>query len=266
MSAERKIHIVSFDVPYPPNYGGVMDVFHKIKELKSKGVSVILHCFSYGREKQQVLNEICEKVYYYPRQKNFLHFFSSLPFIVRSRINSDLKENLLKDNYPVLFEGLHTCYLLADKDFEKRKKIFRESNIEHEYYRKLAVSERNWLKKFFFIIESIKLKRFEEVLSKADLMLIVSETETIYFKNKFPKSDVNYFPSFHGNKKVESAKGKGDYVLFHGKLSVPENEHAAIQLISMVFAKLKIKVIIAGMNPSAKLIRLVNRFSNIELL
>ena len=30
---DKEVHIVSFDVPYPPNYGGVIDVFYKIKTL-----------------------------------------------------------------------------------------------------------------------------------------------------------------------------------------------------------------------------------------
>ena len=30
----KNINIVSFDIPYPPNYGGIIDVFYKIKALK----------------------------------------------------------------------------------------------------------------------------------------------------------------------------------------------------------------------------------------
>ena len=33
----KKIHIVSFDIPYPPNYGGIIDVFYKIKTLFELG-------------------------------------------------------------------------------------------------------------------------------------------------------------------------------------------------------------------------------------
>ena len=31
--SDPELNIVSFDVPYPPDYGGVIDVFYKIKEL-----------------------------------------------------------------------------------------------------------------------------------------------------------------------------------------------------------------------------------------
>ena len=43
----KKLHLISFDVPFPANYGGVIDVFHKINSLHKIGVKVILHCFQY---------------------------------------------------------------------------------------------------------------------------------------------------------------------------------------------------------------------------
>ena len=36
-------------MPYPPNYGGVIDVFYKIKSLHAIGIKIILHCFKYGK-------------------------------------------------------------------------------------------------------------------------------------------------------------------------------------------------------------------------
>ena len=42
---ERQLHIVAFDIPYPPNYGGVIDVWYKLKALHAKGIKIILHCF-----------------------------------------------------------------------------------------------------------------------------------------------------------------------------------------------------------------------------
>ena len=47
--AEPHLHIVSFDVPWPANYGGVIDVFYKVKALADLGIRLHLHCFEYGR-------------------------------------------------------------------------------------------------------------------------------------------------------------------------------------------------------------------------
>jgi hypothetical protein len=59
--------------------------------------------------------------------------------------------------------------------------------------------------------------------------------------------------------------GTGDYILFHGNLSVSENYEAVNWLIKNVFSKIKFKVVIAGLNPPDFLIREVNQYSNIQL-
>ncbi|HMX05330.1 MAG TPA: hypothetical protein PKE14_11715, partial [Chitinophagales bacterium] len=63
----KHLHIISFNVPYPPDYGGVIDVFNKIKALHAEGIKIHLHCFEYGRNEAPELNAFCEHVYYYPR-------------------------------------------------------------------------------------------------------------------------------------------------------------------------------------------------------
>ena len=78
---KKQLHIVSFDVPFPANYGGVIDVFYKIKSLHQEGVGVILHCFHYGRKKSEELESLCEKVYYYQRKMNWLGVFSKRPLL-----------------------------------------------------------------------------------------------------------------------------------------------------------------------------------------
>ena len=62
---QAHLHIISFDIPYPANYGGAIDVFHKIRCLNAQGVKIILHCFEYGgRKSSPELEKICEKVYF----------------------------------------------------------------------------------------------------------------------------------------------------------------------------------------------------------
>ncbi|MFN6039168.1 MAG: glycosyltransferase family 1 protein, partial [Bacteroidota bacterium] len=86
------------------------------------------------------------------------------------------------------------------------------------------------------------------------------------FKKKFPKSDVSFLPSFHENEVITAKTGKGNFLLYHGKLSVPENELAAEFLIENVFSKIKYKVKIAGMDPSKNILHLASSVPNIELI
>jgi hypothetical protein len=155
---------------------------------------------------------------------------------------------------------------MADQRFAGRKKIYRHSNIEHDYYNALSRSEKHPVRRLFLKIEAWRLKRFEKVIAHANLILAVNSADTEYFRKKYPQVRTEYLPSFHEQDTVEIKEGNSDFVLFHGNLSVPENSDSAEWLISHVFSKIDTKVIIAGLKPPAFLKSLISRHSNIELV
>lgn len=260
------INIISFDIPYPPNYGGIIDVFYKIKELHKSGVKIHLHCFEYGRSHASELEQLCERVYYYKRKTGIMNIFSLLPYNVKSRQSEELAQHLLTNDYPILFEVLHTCYLMNDERFKDRFKIFRHSNIEHDYYYHLAQSEKKTFKKVYLKEEARKLKKFESILAFADLILAVNENDRDYFREKFPEVRSEFLPSFHPNDEVESLTGKGKYILYNGNLSVSENYSAVSWLIKNVFSKIEIPVIVAGLNPPDFLTDMIRGYQHIQLI
>ncbi len=263
---EKHLHIVAFNVPFPANYGGVIDVFYKLKALHKAGIKLHLHCFQYNRPEATELSAYCESVNYYPRKTGIASQFSVKPYIVESRQSEELLKNLLLDKYPVLFEGLHSCYYLNHKSLQGRKLIYRESNIEHTYYFNLFKTEKNIGRRTFYLIESLKLRLYQKQLKHSSKMLVVSQTDCDYLTRQFSGNSVTYLPSFHGNSEVESLPGKGNYVLYHGNLSVNENIEAAEYLLKEVFNDLPIKLKIAGLNPSESLRKLVSDFPDTELI
>ncbi len=263
---EKHLHIVSFSIPFPANYGGVIDVFYKLRALHNSGIKIHLHCYQYDRPEANELNTYCESVNYYPRKTGFAAQLSLRPYIVESRQSDSLIQNLLADDYPILFEGLHSCYYLNHKSLQGRKLIYRESNIEHDYYFNLFKTEKNLGRKAFFLLESLKLKLYQNQLKCATKMLVVSQTDRDYLAKQFLAKEVVYLPSFHGNSVVKSQPGKGDYVLYHGNLSVGENALSAEYLVKEVFNDLSVRLKIAGLNPSESLKKLVAGFNNIELI
>jgi hypothetical protein len=264
---DRHLHIISFDIPYPPNYGGVIDVYYKIRTLANLGLKIHLHCFEYpGRDRAAELNSICQEVNYYPRRLGLQSAFSSAPYIVSSRKSDILIDNLLKDDYPILFEGLHSCYYLSDPRLKNRFKIYRESNIEHRYYFNLFKVDANFRNRIYFLIASGKLLLYQKVLRHADLMLAVSQHDTEYLQKHFPGQRIYHLPSFHANDSVSILPGKGDYALYHGNIEVPENEYAASYLITKVFNGLDLPLIIAGMKPRRKFRKLASSYENVMLV
>ncbi len=263
MLSDKKLHIVSFDNPFPPNYGGVIDVFYKLKALHEAGVEITLHVFEYGRKPASQLNKFCKKVYYYQR-RNFVNpFIGTLPYIVNTRNSVELLDNLLTDDAPILFEGLHTCFFLNHPKLASRKKLVRMHNIEHEYYEKLESVERNFFKKYFFTKEATRLREFENILMNAQSVLAISPNDSEALQQRY--SNVQYVPAFHSNDEMISLTGKGRYALYHGKLSVGENDEAARFLIDKVFCKLDYPFYIAGYKPSANLKAIIEQYPHIKL-
>ncbi len=263
---DKHLHIISFNVPYPPNYGGVIDVFYKLKALHREGVKIHLHCFKYDRATSKKLLKYCITVNYYDRKTGFLSAVSTKPYIVSSRRSEELITNLLKDNHPILFEGLHSCYYIDDKRLQSRKKIYRESNIEHLYYYNLFRVEKKITSKLYFLFASFKLKLYEKILRHASLMLVVSQKDTEYLQRRFPAGDIRFLPSFHANTEVSSLNGTGNYALYHGNLAVAENDKAARYLMEKVFNDIDIKLIIAGLSPQEHLKRLAGNYPNVKII
>lgn len=254
---------MSFDVPWPPSYGGVIDVYYKVKALSEQGVRVHLHCFEYGRRKARELADVCHEVHYYARHLGRHQLLGRLPFVVLSRRSEALAERLLKDRYPILFEGLHTCHLLGDPRFADRTRIVRAHNVEHDYYAALAKAEGNAFRRTYFINEARKLQRFEPGLAGADHVLAISPKDEAYFAGQF--EHVSHIPAFHASEKVDVAPGLGTFAFYHGALGVAENDQAALFLVRNVFKDLPVQLVIAGSDASGELRREVARSPNVEL-
>jgi hypothetical protein len=97
-------------------------------------------------------------------------------------------------------------------------------------------------------------------------MLTVSREDNDYLSTKFRKIRVEYLPSFHRDDEIHAEPGKGEFILYQGNLSVPENRKAAEFLISSVFRGSEIPFVIAGLNPPDNLIRLAAKYPNVTLI
>lgn len=258
----KEIQIVAFDNPNPPDYGGAVEVFYKLKTFHQLGISIILHLLVYGdRTDYDKLYKFCKKIYFYKRKMSPVFLVSKKPFIVVSREHSELLKNLKNNPNPILFEGIHTCGFLAKIELKNHFKIVRMHNIEHNYYEGLANSSKNWLKRNYYKSEARKLKQFESQLSHADLILGITQKDTDHF-NQYGKT--LWIPPFSNS--FSQVKKTRNYVLFHGNLSVPENYFAARLLVDHVFKNLSSKVIIAGKSPHESLISAVKKMKKVELI
>ncbi len=256
---DKHLHIVALEVPWPADYGGVVDLFYKLKALHKLGIKIHLHCFSQNRTPQQELNKYCETVQYYPRKKNSSSLSFRLPLIVKSRKSDKLIANLKKDNYPVLLEGIHCTYYLHTGELNNRKVMVRLHNTEFEYYKQLAKNESNLFKKIYFLNESRLLFNYEKSIANKAGFIAVSEHDVKLYQQLFNAKDIYYLPVFIPHTLAAGKEGKGCFCLYHGNLSISENETAVEWLLQNVFNDLEIPFVIAGKNPSEKLQELAHR-------
>lgn len=250
----RHLHIVCLDVPWPADYGGAIDMMNRIKMFHQLEVKIHLHYFCYNdRGTPNELNQFCESIQVYEREKIHKGFSLRLPFIVCSRMNDQLVANLEKDKHPILLEGIHCTGILQKLNYKDRKVVVRMHNEESRYYRELARAESNLVKKLYFLNEAQLIKKYSRNLPKDVIYACVAENDIQVFKEEFHLPDARYLSTFPTWQNVISEEGQGNLCLYHGNLSVPENEKAALWLLRTVFTKVRYPFVIAGKKPSARL-------------
>lgn len=257
---DKHLHIITFDVPYPADYGGVIDVFYKIVSLYNAGIKIHLHCFTKNRLPQNELNKYCASVNYYQRQNAFSF---TTPYIVQSRADKTLLANLQQDDHPILMEGIHCTYLLVKGLLESRKTVVRLHNTEHKYYATLAKEEKNVLKKSYFKMESFLLKKYEAALAQKTIFAALSKADKEFYETNFSAKNVYFIPAFLPWAKVADIAGKGHYCLYHGNLAINENQKAICWLLENVFDDIDIPFVIAGKDSSKKLQEFAEKNSNV---
>lgn len=240
-----------------------MDLFYKLKYLKQAGIRIYLHCFFRNRTEQPLLREYCETVYYYKRNLSWSPF---LPYIVSSRKSPELLDRISRDDYPILLEGIHCTYHLYRGRFRGRRVVLRAHNAEFRYYRQLSRNAPFPLHRIYYFLESFLLRRYEARVSRLpDHIGFVSEQEMSLYRDLFGATRVCYIPVIWDRESPSTLPREG-FCLYHGNLSVPENEQAVRWLIREVFLDLGVPLVVAGKNPGDSLRKLVRANPQITLL
>ena len=263
---DKHLHIVCFDAPAPPDYGGSIDVYYKIAALAKAGVEITLHYFNYKAERgHEDLEPYCKEIFVYTRKRPWQCLHTPLPYIVASWINKQLIERLNKDDHPVLLEGIHCTGIIP---FLKKDRtiLVRLHNNEASYYQRLAQNETAPFKNLYYVMESNRLERYQHRLPKNLQYAAIAQTDATVFKEKYGLAHVQLIPSFVPWHEVQVPTGMGGYCLYHGNLSVSENNAVASWLLKHVFSEATIPFIIAGKNAPPKLQEMAARHQHVQLV
>ena len=259
----KSIHIISFDNPFPPNYGGVIDVFYKIKALHSIGFKIYLHCFYQNRNQvSEELSAITEEVFLYKKNRNPFFLFSKIPLPVISRFHHDLAKNIAKIDAPIFFEGLQTTMILQ-KVHLPNQKFLRLHNIESDFYAGMSKNETNYFWKIMYHFVAQKFIGYQKIISNFNHVFTLSCYENEVVKNITNQTD--YVPVFHGNQHQFLSK-KGKFALYHGDLRLADNKKAAKFLIEVFKEIPDYQLIIASSNGKKMVETKAKNLSNVTFV
>ena len=259
----KKIHFVSMDVPFPPNYGGIIDVFYKLKAFHQLGVKVYLHVYGSASEGIEDLKQFAEEVYYYPIKKNPFYFLNPKPFSVKSRNGKALLKNIKKVKAPIFFESFRTTDFLSIDELNDYPKYLRLHNIEQKYFEGLANSESDKVKQMMYNLESNKYVKYEQIISKMDEVFTLSKAEQDYTFKKYKKG--KFIPVFHGNETLPELEDFGKFVLYHGDLRIADNCKVVEYLID-VFKESEYPLVIASSIKEEWVKGKINAYQNIKFV
>lgn len=262
----RCLHLIAFDIPYPPDYGGTVAVFTMLQALHQNGIEVKLHVFQYNNKQvSPELYKYCQEIFVYKRNTSWTANFSLKPYIVNSRNHKDLYTNLQKDNFPILIEGIHCSLFLPLLCKENRKILVRAHNIEWKYYHQLYLQEYSLLKKIYFKIESLKLRWYEPyIFKKASAVICFNKNEENIITHYNKKTLCLNLSLANLEVKVEAGKGSG--ILIHGNLSINDMAQAVTKILTVLKNKYEGKIVIAGKNPSLSLKNTIKQNGNAILI
>lgn len=245
----RYLHIVCLDSPCPADCGDAIDMMNRIKAFHKQGIKIHLHYFKVSEKCNSLeLNKYCETVQSYERKDALECLSLNAPYFVNCRCNDNLVENINKDRHPVLLEGLHTTGIISHINQDDRKICVRMHNEASVHYREMARCTLNPAKKTFYLAESLLTKKYTSTLPDECLYACVSDEDRECFAN-LGFSNVQTIPIFPSWQTVDCPTGIGSLCLFHGNLSNPDTEKAALWLLSNVFNIVRIPFVIAGKNP-----------------
>ncbi len=211
------------------------------------------------------LENDCVESFYYKRKGFFQSILWNRPYIVQSRKNQQLIQRLNRDQFPILIEGIHGTSILPFLD-PTRRVVVRMHNEEVAYYQRLAMNEKNLIRKAYGYYESLLLRRYYDKIVKSLPIAAISSSDTEILRTRFQFTNVHHVPCFLPWQEISAPVGKGNYCLYHGNMKIAENAAAAAWLVKQVFSKIKVPFIIAGKGMPKYLSILIRPYHHIHVI
>ena len=266
-----KLFVLLSRVPYPTEKGDKLRAFNHIRYLAQNN-EIILCALNNTRlhpEALQKLKPYCSQIHIVRIRRwealtgLIWAFFTGKPMQVGYFYNFFTKRKVQK--LIVATAPVHIfCQLLRTTEYARKLKIPKTLDYQDVFsvgYKRMA-EQSNFLLKFFFLIESKRLARYEKsvfedfnnktIISAPDRDLIrhPRHEEIVVIPNGV---DFEYYSPIRQNKEVD--------IVFTGNMHYPPNVDAACFLVREILPLVRtthpeVKVLLAGANPHSRILSL----------
>lgn len=218
-----RVVVVSGFLPYPPIFGGAMDVWERIKGMVSLGHDVDLIVTDKYNPTQQQLDEMrfyVNNVYFVLRENRFQQIINKMPLQMISR--KGLATIEIHQEYDLMILESEFCWTVTlNKTIQYKKIIVRVHNIESFYFKMLGKSSTNLKDKIYYKIETSKIKKLSSlVFEKADKLWFISKDDLV--RVHLPEKSI-FMPFPINIDFVKPIIKQGNNVVFMGSLFMQNN-------------------------------------------
>ncbi len=274
----RKLLFLASRFPYPPIGGDRLKNYNLLKIL-SKYFEVYLVVITFEDVKPEDIAEIkkyVKQLFVFRYNKFFRYFavlksfFNKLPIQVNlyyfAKVAKFINAIVGKNEFSMIWATLiRTAHYVIK--INKIKILDIADSIGQNYTRSIKTT-KSFVWKLVYFFEAKRLLEYEkECVKRFDKSLFFNKHEAVYYRNQLK---VAWIP--HGvNEKLflyEKVDDKySKYIAFFGKMDYQPNIDAVLWFVENVFPKINkdLKFIIVGANPSRRVLKLSNKFPNVEV-
>lgn len=291
-----RVVVFAPELPYPPDHGGRLDCWRRIKALRAQGHTVMLVCFydDFGRRPDaaviRAVKEHVQVLIVRPLRKSLIERLATLsrtatvPWHAAARAphgrsRRDLCTQIADFRPDLLWLEGPQAGELADACRRRLRcpMIYRSHNVEHVYRRQLARASGSLVTSLRLLATTVHLKRYQlRLMRQSDLVLDISEKDADYWRTR-GVDHVRWLPPLAESPTPQlplapvdpDADGPID-VLFLGNLHTPNNVEGVRWLVEEVAPHVlqrrpQTRFVLAGSRPSAE-VRGFTQRPGIELI
>lgn len=237
---KNKILIVAPDYPFPPNHGGRLDIWGRIKVFSHLNyrIDLVVTVKEKPNYNQLVeVNKYVDNIFFCKRKNRIIDMLSFRPLQLKSRVT--LESLQFRDEYDfVCLETQYVLPVLNNPTLRAKKYLLRLQNDEGIYFRELSKSSNDLWKKTYYFLESYKFRWLErKIVGSLTNIMFISKDEMDSYKRKYPDINAVFLPPpiTETCRKVCLMSRK---VLFVGSLFMINNQEAIKWYITNVHTNL----------------------------